>query len=107
MTKQKRQPNQGDLLPPPNEKNPQSEIRNPKSDKRPYAPNPVVTEVPAICRRCGSTESRVTKTTQFYNRPLRVGGVTYPGRIVRRRTCAKCGLNFISNAPIEVNNPIP
>ena len=75
--------------------------------KRGYQPNPVVQEVPAICRRCGCTESTVTKTTKFPHRPLRIGDNEYPGRIVRRRTCKKCGLHFVSSAPFNAQPPPP
>ena len=69
--------------------------------KRDYTPNPVVTEIPVSCPRCKSTNSRITKTTPFRHRPIEIAGKTYPGRIVRRRICLKCGRRYVSNAPIE------
>ena len=84
-------PVQGDLLPPED---------SPISEKRAYATNPVVTEIPATCPRCGSTQSHVTKSTRFHNRPIRINGITYPARISRRRTCDLCACRFISNAPL-------
>ena len=71
-----------------------------KAATRPYQTNPVVQEVPVACPRCRGTESKVTKTTPFPRRPLRIAARTYPGLIVRRRTCAACACRFVSNAPL-------
>jgi len=90
------------VLPPADPAEPDPEPK----PKRDYQPNPVVKEIPAICRRCGGTESNVTKTTKFPRRPLDINGKRYPGRIVRRRTCKACGLHFLSNAPLAAD-PAP
>ena len=106
MGEKKKQSQTQDLLPP----EAPADVAQPPSgvdDKRQYTPNPVVTEIPIACPRCKSTKSKVTKTTSFPHRPLQIAGKTYPGRIVRRRICRMCARHFVSNAPLEVEPPLP
>ena len=69
-------------------------------EKRSYKPNQHVTEVPAACPRCKSVKSKVLQTTQFPDRPLKIGTAIYPGRTCRRRVCEDCRCRFLSNSPL-------
>ena len=90
-----------ETVPKPKPKPTPDEKTNNQNPPRPYTTNPVVTEAPATCPRCHSTKSKVTKSTPFPNRPIRIGDRTFRGSVLRRRTCAKCGRRYVSRAPLE------
>ena len=99
-------------LPPPSAPKAQPEpepapVPEPAQEKRPYQPNPAVTEMPAECPRCGSIKRKQLDSRRLPNTPLKIGDKIFPGRIGRRVMCIECRLRYFVNVPLEAEPEPP
>jgi len=71
--------------------------------KRRYQRNPVVTEVPAKCRACGSFDRKILRTDSLPGTPGMFDGKDHMGIILRRVRCLDCGQHYCVKSPLVKN----